>query len=397
MSLDFHPSNIMMLNDEGGRGFVLQVDITIPTKHHDRLNQFPIAPEHLIVHEGLISDYSRDVRERRSYPEKFSQRKLCPNLYPKERYIVSLSNLQCFIRLGAVLTKIHRVVSFKQKARLKPYIDYRTARRRAATTEFQRRVEKLGVVSVFGKTLESPRKWRNVKFVSTPAEARTQTSKVEYKTFKIFAEDLVAVELANASITLNKPIPVGMIVLERSKKIVIDFFYDVILEKFPGAELILSDTDSLLLKVYTDDLIGALRDIKHLCDFSNLPTTHPLFSEENKDEPGKWKLETKHKVIEEVVALRSKLYSIQLVEDRKIAAAGVSRRVAMQKLSHQDYLDTLLSGNDKRISQKTFRSTLHTIHTVRSERIGLSAYQDKRYVCANGVDTLAYGHYSIST
>ena len=388
----FHPDNIIDLDENSERGYIFDVNLTIPPERHDYLNQYPPAAENIEIHEGIISPYSREVRKLRGYPKKFSQRKLCPNLLDKEHFVVHIQALKCYLKLGVKVTRINRIMSFKQKAWLKEYVNLRSERRSVAGTEFLRKVEKLGVVSVFGKTLENKRKHKTVRFVSNEVSARFQTSKPEFRSFKIISKNLVSVELDKKRVTLDAPIPVGLTKLDISKKKVFDFFYGVILPKFPHAELVLSDTDSLLVKLHTDNITRDLHSIKQFLDLSNLKTSNPLHSNHNKDIPGTFKLETKDEIIEEVVALRSKLYSIRMVGGRKIAAAGVSRKIAAKKITHEDFVNTLVGKKDKFIMQRTIRSDRHTLNTVQSNRIALTAYDDKRYILDDGIHTLAYGH-----
>ena len=93
----------MLLEPFDDRGFVFQVDLVIPNEHHSYLDMYPIAPESILIDDQLISPYSKDVRRRRGFPERFSQRKLAPNLLPKSGYIVHLQNLQCYVRLGTAV------------------------------------------------------------------------------------------------------------------------------------------------------------------------------------------------------------------------------------------------------------------------------------------------------
>ena len=126
-------------------------------------------------------------------------------------------------------------------------------------------------------------------------------------------------------------------------------------------------------------------------DFSNYPKEHVLYSTCNKAKLGKFKDETAGEVIEEFVGLRSKCYSIKLGKSTKSTAAGVKKAVA-KNLRHEAYKKTLQKQEDLIISQKTLQSYKHNMYTVKQLRIGLTPYDDKRFLTKD--KTLAYGHYS---
>ena len=81
------------------------------------------------------------------------------------------------------------------------------------------------------------------------------------------------------------------------------------------------------------------------------------------------------------------------IDDHKLTAAGVKKKVAKRELTHDLYRRALLDHKDHYIVQKTLRSYNHTISNITQHRIGLSAYDDKRYILNDGVSTRAHGHF----
>jgi hypothetical protein len=104
------------------------------------------------------------------------------------------------------------------------------------------------------------------------------------------------------------------------------------------------------------------------------------------------------KIVREFVGLRSKMYSLAYEESYGIAekktAKGI-QKAAIKKLNHSHYRDCLLSHRIHMCQTNQIRSFNHQLYTTSLKKIGLSPYDDKRYVLSNGVDTLAHGHWQI--
>lgn len=175
------------------------------------------------------------------------------------------------------------------------------------------------------------------------------------------------------------------------------FHYGIMKPTFPKLQLCFTDTDSFLYHIETCDLYSQLANIKQYFDFSNYPCDHTLFSLEGKAQVGLFKDETGGMPIVEFCGLRSKVYSLITVDGiQKNAAAGVKKCVAKKSLSHELYRKVLFGERDEEdfmIQQKSFRSYNHTIFTVDTYKVGLSRYDDKRFILQDGVATLPHGHF----
>ena len=128
---------------------------------------------------------------------------------------------------------------------------------------------------------------------------------------------------------MTKPIYIGMCVLDLSKLLMYDFFYNCLRKLFPSVKLLFTDTDSLCVSIEGDiDIYEVIRegiitlddghtvDAASLFDFSNYPKTHPSFSNEFKKVPGKMKDELGGDTLLEFVGLRPKAYAFrQLVKN----------------------------------------------------------------------------------
>ena len=118
-------------------------------------------------------------------------KKLIPNLGNKTKYVLHYRNLQLYLSLGMKLTKIHRVLQFKQSNWMKKYIEFNTKKRMSATNDFEKDFFKLMINSVYGKTMENLRKRINIRFVNNKKDFLKYTSRPTYVTHKLFDKNFL--------------------------------------------------------------------------------------------------------------------------------------------------------------------------------------------------------------
>ena len=219
---------------------------------------------------------------------------------------------------------------------------------------------------------------------------------------KIYSENLVAVKQVKKTITLNKPIYVGVAVLDLSKLHMYQFHYDYIKPKYGDkATLLFTDTDSLCYHIQTEDVYKDFDDNKELfdrCDY-NLDGYR---SQENSNKKviGKFKDETNGVPIAEFVGLRAKMYSILLENNKeKKTGKGIKKSCLKKNVNHADYRRCLLgSMKDQRqlVTFNNLRSIDHNIGLYRYTKVGLSCANDKMFLLNDGITSLSYGHKNIS-
>ena len=154
--------------------------------------------------------------------------KLGCNLRDKKKYVVHISILKQALNHGLKLKKVHRVIEFNQEAWLKKYIDMNTELRKKASNDFEKDFFKLMNNAVFGKTMENVRKHRYIKLVKTDHKRNKLVSEPNYHTMKLISENLSIIEMKKVKVKMNKPIYLGLSILEISKIIMYEFWYDYV-------------------------------------------------------------------------------------------------------------------------------------------------------------------------
>ena len=248
--------------------------------------------------------------------------KLIPNLGEKTNYVLHYRNLQLYLSLGMKLTKIHKVLKFKQSDWPKKYFDFNTEKRINAANSFEKDFLKLMINSVYGKTTENLRKRMNVRLVNNEKDFLKYTSRQTHITHKIFDKKRyqAAIHEIKPVLTLNKPIYVGFTALELSKWLMYDFHYNFIKKHF-DAELLFTDTDSLTYQIKSEDVYDEFFKHKNLFDFNNSKFLDPT----NKKVIGKMKDEKEGKINDEFVGLKSKMYSMKNIDGKESnTAKGVN-------------------------------------------------------------------------
>ena len=304
---------ISKTDSEGDTFFALEVDLEYPVEIHDWHNDFPLAVEKKKIFKNQLSLFNSEFLDKRG--EQFiSSTKLVPDLNGKKNYVCSLKNLQLFLEQGLIVTKIHKILAADQSNFAKSYIDFNSEKRQEAKSDFGRQFFKDANNIIFGKFIESVRKRTNVDIVKDPKKAKKLISRPQYKGFQMLDEEITIVQSQKKIIKLDKPIACGFSVLENAKYTMGDFWYNVLKPKYgERIKLILSDTDSFIYGVYTNDAYEDMYQIRHLLDLSGYNQNTPLgkfYDSSNRKVPGKFSDEKPQEIIREVIALKPKMYSL---------------------------------------------------------------------------------------
>jgi hypothetical protein len=383
--------------EESTTGFILEVDLSYPESLHDNHNDYPLAAESLAITPEMRSPYAKHLLKKFGRKLPGTSNKLCPNLYDKTKYVVHYRNLQFYVKMGLVVTKIYKILSFSQKRWLAPYIELNTEKRKMATSTFEKDFYKLMNNSMYGKSMESLRSRIDIRLTDNQIQAERWVAHPAFENFKIINSDITMLKMRVQKIRWNKPTITGFCVLELSKLLMYRFHYEKILPRYgSNAKLLFTDTDSLCYELTTADAYADMKEDLDAYDTSDYPITHPNYSCRNAKCVGKIKDECHGVAPVEFVGLRAKAYSILLPDDKcKSTAKGIKTSFARKNMKHQVYRDCLFNEETTRASYYQIGSKNHQISTNKIDKSALSPYDDKRYLLFGSHDTLAHGHYKI--
>ena len=331
-------------------------------------------------------------------------KKLVCNLYNKKKYVAHINTLKQALNHGLKFKKVHRVIEFNQEAWLKLYIDMNTELRKLAKRDFEKDLFKLMNNSVFGKTMENIKKHRDIKLVTTDSKRSKLVSEPNYHTINLISEDLSIIEMKKTKVKMNKPIYLELSILEISKILMYEFWYDYMKPKYnDNVRLCYMDTNSFVMHIKTNDFYKDIaNDVENRFDTSNYEVNtsetsalacRPLPMGKNKKIICLMKDELGGKIITEFVTLRPKTYSFLTddgKEDKK--AKGTKKCIIKKMIKFNDYKKCLLNGEIILKSQQRFISNKHDVDTEDVNKIALSNDNDKRIVSSNKITSYPYGY-----
>jgi hypothetical protein len=187
-------------------GYYLEVDIEVPREIHDLVSAYPLFPE--------IMDS-----------------KLKAILYNKKNYRVHIAYLQLGLSLGYRISKVHGAVRFRQEPVMYSYIWMLAEERKKYPVDtFLNDLYKIMANSLFGKTIENAKNYRNHKIAIGDDDCLRLLNNNRIKNFHKLDRECTTVlaELEMDEVEYNKPIAIGCIILDLSKMYMHYFYYKVL-------------------------------------------------------------------------------------------------------------------------------------------------------------------------
>ena len=185
-------------DENSDKAYIIEVNVEYPKKILSYHSDLPFLPERKKI--GICN-------------------KLAFDFHNKSNYVVHIKALKQALNQGLILKKLYRVIQFNQKTWLKPFLDMNTELRKEAKNDFENDFFKLLNNAVFGKRMENVRKHRDIKLVTTDKGRNQLASEPKY-----FSENLMAIEMKKTKVKINKPIYLGISVLNISKTLMYEFW-----------------------------------------------------------------------------------------------------------------------------------------------------------------------------
>ena len=217
-----------------------------------------------------------------------------------------------------------------------------TGLRKHAENDFKKDFFKLMNNSVFGKTMENVKNHRDIKLVTTDKRRSILASEPNYHSTKHISKNLLIMEMKKVEVKMNKPIYLGQAILDISKILMYEFWYDYIKPKYGDkARLCYMDTDSFVMDIKTDDFYKDIsNEVDKWFDTSNYDKNEnrPLEIGKNKKIIGKFKDELGGKIMTEFCELRAKAYAYKLDDDTEMKKVkGTKKGIVKREITFKHF------------------------------------------------------------
>lgn len=368
------------------------VDLHVPLHIRDKIDQFPFAPDHQVIKdqyydsEGQMYPFLQRWSEVNGGEQMKAFRGLVATLDDKEEYGVHWKLLKWYLDHGMEVTKLHHWVEFEEDYYLKGYVSHNIELRNQRKDPLGKMVYKLMGNSIYGKTFESPFNRDKFVIVRDPVKLDMLIQDAPVSQFTPIDENNYVVKLTGDEVVLDKPTYIGACVTEYAKLHMYKVFYDYLAPLFSKIELVYTDTDSFIIRVEHDASLKG----QDLLDYINGGPHGVLIGGLG----GQLKSETGTDFIEEVIALRSKVYAYRTLSghvDKR--AKGTTAAAQEKELDWEAYKQTLVSLRALPTTNTQFVRRQMGITTVELLKKSLTANDGKRYICEDGIHTHAFGYF----
>ena len=372
------------------KGCCICVDMVIPPELKEKTDQFPFAPEHRVIQKEYFDENGKMYEFFQRWSDKNDGARIQPfrglvgTLYDKKEYSVHWVLLEWYIQHGLRVTKLHHCVEFDEGDYLAGYVSKNIEIRNTRTDELGKIVYKLLGNSVYGKTFESP--FNHGKFIICRNHDALRGLLEHDEVLSITPIDAnnSVIKLDGDEIVLDKPTYIGACVTEYAKLHMYRIFYDKLPKMFNKVELVYTDTDSFIVRVEHYDNMTPEKLFQHIseCDPDFIGS-----------KGGQLKSETGMDLIDEVIALRSKVYAYR-TKSGKIGkrAKGTTAAAQERELDWETYKEALIELRAIPTHNTQFLRRGFQVRTHELMKVSLSANDGKRQILSDGIHTHAWGY-----
>lgn len=372
------------------RGCCIAVDMYFPEEVKRKTDQFPFAPEHKVLKDCYFDEKGEMYPFLKRWSDANGGEKmkmfcgLVGTLHPKVEYGVHWKLLKWYVKHGAKITKLYYGVFFDESDYLKEYVQLNISIRNGRKDELGKMVYKLLGNSIYGKTFESPFNRGTYVIVRNEEKLTGMLEEGGISSITPIDENNCIVKLDEEEVILDKPTYIGACVTEYAKLHMYKLFYDKLMGIFPEIELVYTDTDSFIVRVEHREGMNAPELFKFINE--RCPGLFGSIGGQVKSETGEDDL------IEEVIALRSKLYAYKTTKG-KIGkrAKGTTGAAQAKELSWEAYKNALFELKAVPTHNMQFKRNAFEIQTVELVKQSVSVNDGKRKICEDGIHTHAWG------
>ena len=322
-------------------------------------------PEKACIPEAALSQKQRELNVNNRTKHNPRQEYLLQTMWDKQGYVVYGEMLDFYLCHGVQMTHIYCIITFRVANWLKPYIELNTKLR----NEAKKAGNALGITVfkgmnnfIYGKFLQDVFKQTNLKFLNTIEDAIRTQSLPGFVRNTFHNGNFTIADIHHEKVWCDKPIYLGAAITELVKLHMYRFFYDQVIPSWgrDNVELLMTDTDSLMLEIKTKDLWGDIAKI----NFYNGDWIEEEGNERN-GEIGVFKSKTSKDPIVEFVGLHAKMYSYITKSDQQahMRVKGVGK-AALEMLKHSDYVHCLSNGTSNVIKMQSIRSINQQLYTM---------------------------------
>ena len=386
-----------ILDDKAQTGYIFCVDIYFPKKVHQKLDRFVVCPIKSKVTFDMLSYIQKQIFKKLNIDKQYKSTEdmLIPSFKNIKNYVIHYSLLKSYCQLG-IRVIINRGYKFYQDTILKTHVTNCSKRRSLSSSKIDQVSEKYQSNLLFGKTCEKIENRVHIIYYGGFSNIEKNCKSKTIKNFKIIRDNLVQVSYDQPFIKFTRPIHLGFCVLEISKKIVLDFYYNVLNKKFHPTKIkcLYSDTDSYYLEIKGIDLSEIYKRLNNYLDFSNFPPSHSKYNTDNKFKLGFLKIDTSDKLIHSFLAIRKKSYCLytSLPGQKPVRTTKLKgvKKSAFSKILLSDYKKTILGSAIKRVNVSKIAKSRHNLYLTNERKIALNSFDSSSLYKTCGICTTTF-------
>lgn len=393
LTLEQSIDKINNIPDDNTHGYTFEVDVSFPLALHDKFDELPPLSDKKTVSVEEYSDYHCQFE----LPKP--SEKLMQTLEDKKNYVIDYRYLKFVLSLGMKLDKVHRVLKYEQSPWMKPFIDKFAKLRGETDNDFMKALYKGMLVAPFGKTFEDVRRYKDFKFVTTPKQLHKHTKMPRFAgNMMYFHDDLIGFQMGKKKVLLNKPIYLGVTIMDLSKIMLMDYHYNYIKKLYPGSKsrMLKVETDALAYNIQTEDIYqDRIGDDQF--DFSAYPKDHPCYNSHNKKVPGKMSDEWKNRICTEYIALMART-NVALLKDphqkeyeTTMKTKGLPKSFARNALRFENFKHALEHDEKQYLHFHRIGIKHNKLVTREHKMVSLTGFDNKRFAL-DAYRSRAYGH-----